>query len=103
MRPNLISLSILCFSIFLCFTLCLLLFEIIFIIFGCGFDKLISLVEKMGFPCTLGNIHVLLAGVSSLEKTHRKRLAMLTSWNMSHVPFLCKFVPPLPKNVYIEL
>ena len=76
LKLNFISLSM-CFSIFLCFTLFLLLFEIIFITFGCGFDKLISLVEKMGFPSTLGNI--LLIGVSCLEKKHRKRLAMLTS------------------------
>ena len=43
-----ISLSILCFFIFLCFTVFLLLFTIIFITFGSGFDKLISLVEKYG-------------------------------------------------------
>ena len=46
LKLNLISLSILCFSNFLCFTLFFVLFEIIFITFGCGFDKLIRLVEK---------------------------------------------------------
>ena len=47
-KLNFISLSILCFFIFLCFTLFLLLFAIIFITFGCDFHKLISLVEKYG-------------------------------------------------------
>ena len=44
-KLNFISFSILCFLIFLRFTLFLLLFAIIFITFGCGFDNLISLVE----------------------------------------------------------
>ena len=98
LKINFISLSILCFSNFLYLILFLLLFKIIFITFGCGFDKLISLVEKIRFPGTLRIIPLI--SVSSLEKKHRKRLAMLTSWNMAHVPFLCKFVPPLTKNVY---
>ena len=46
LKLNFILLSILCFSIVLCFTLFLLLFAIIFITFGCGFDKFIILVEK---------------------------------------------------------
>ena len=46
LKLNFISFSILCFSN-LCFSnIILLLFENIFITFGCGFDKLISLVEK---------------------------------------------------------
>ena len=77
LKLKFISLSILSFSNFVCFILFLLLFENIFITFGCGFDKFISLVEKIEFRCTLGNI--LLIGVSSLEKKRRKRLAMLTS------------------------
>ena len=66
LKLNIISLFILCFSNIVCFILFLLLFEIIFKTFGCGFDKFISLVEKIGFPCTLGNI--LSISVSSLEK-----------------------------------
>ena len=69
LKLNFISLSILCFSIFLCFILFLLLFEIIFITFRCNFDKFISLVQNIGSPCTLGNI--LLIGVSSLKKTQK--------------------------------
>ena len=53
---NFISLSILFLFEFFMFQLFLLLFEIIFITFGCGFDKFISLVEKIGLSCTLGNI-----------------------------------------------
>ena len=45
-KLNCISLSILCIFKFLCFLLFLILFAIIFITFGCGFDKLISPVEK---------------------------------------------------------
>ena len=46
LKLNFISLSILFLSNVLCFALFLLFFEKKIITFGCGFDKLISLVEN---------------------------------------------------------